>query len=111
VLLIASDFDPDGEEIAHSFARSLRDDFGLEAIDAIKVALTAEHVAEFSLPPRLKAKHTSSTLTVSCFFSIEGEVHWGWLAACPERRTTGMKGESPISTNGQEVAPELTKSR
>jgi ParB-like chromosome segregation protein Spo0J len=30
VLLALSDFDPDGEEIAHSFARSLRDDFDIE---------------------------------------------------------------------------------
>jgi hypothetical protein len=32
VLLVLSDFDPDGEEIAHSFARSLRDDFNLVPI-------------------------------------------------------------------------------
>lgn len=40
ILLILSDFDPDGQEIAHSLARSLRDDFGIENIDPIKVALT-----------------------------------------------------------------------
>lgn len=59
-LLIASDFDPDGEEIAHSLARSLRDDFDIECIDAVKVALTAEQVEAFNLPPKLKAKQTSS---------------------------------------------------
>ncbi len=37
VLLLLSDFDPDGEEIAHSFARSMRDDFGIEDIHPIKV--------------------------------------------------------------------------
>lgn len=60
LLLIATDFDPDGEEIAHSLARSLRDDFGIECIEAVKVALTAEQVEAFNLPPRLKAKQTSS---------------------------------------------------
>ena len=60
VVLIISDFDPDGEEIAHSFARSLRDDFGVEAVHPIKVALNSSHVAQFKLPPGGKAKITSS---------------------------------------------------
>ena len=60
VLLFLSDFDPDGEEIVHSFARSLRDDFGIEEIEPIKVALTADQVQEFELPPAMKAK-TDST--------------------------------------------------
>ena len=60
VVLILSDFDPEGEEIAHSFARSLRDDFGIGEIDAIKVALTAEQVAQYELPPQMQAKKGSS---------------------------------------------------
>ncbi len=60
VLLILSDFDPDGEEIAHSFARSLRDDFGVAKVDAIKVGLTAEQVKRFRLPPAFKAKAKST---------------------------------------------------
>ena len=61
VLLIISDFDPDGDEIAHSLARSLRDDFKVRKIDAVKAALTAEQVRELELPPSLvKAKRTSS---------------------------------------------------
>ncbi len=59
VVLLLSDFDPDGEEIAHSFARSMRDDFGIEALDPLKVALTAEQVARFKLPPKMKAKPKS----------------------------------------------------
>jgi len=59
VLLILSDFDPDGEEIAHSIGRSLRDDFDVCAVAAVKVALTADQVAEFALPPVMKAKATS----------------------------------------------------
>jgi hypothetical protein len=60
VLLLVSDFDPDGEEIAKSFARSMRDDFGVGEIHPIKVALTAEQVKRFKLPPMLQAKKTSS---------------------------------------------------
>src|SRR5262249_26879131 len=33
VLLSLSDFDPDGEEITHSLARSLRDDFDIEGVE------------------------------------------------------------------------------
>lgn len=59
VLLIVSDFDPDGDEIAHSFARSMRDDFDIRAIHPVKVALTAEQVEEFELPPIMQAKESS----------------------------------------------------
>jgi hypothetical protein len=60
VILALSDFDPEGEDIAHSFARSMRDDFGIESIVPIKVALTADQVRDLNLPPKLKAKETSS---------------------------------------------------
>jgi hypothetical protein len=55
-----SDFDPDGEEIAQSLARSLRDDFRIANVYPVKVALTAAQVTEHELPPILKAKVTSS---------------------------------------------------
>ena len=60
VLLILSDFDPDGEEIAHSLARSLRDDFGVDTLKAIKVCLTFEQIQQWRLPPTLEAKRSSS---------------------------------------------------
>ena len=60
VLLVVSDFDPEGDNIPHSFARSLRDDFAVDAVHAIKVALTAEQVAAHKLPPMMKAKAKSS---------------------------------------------------
>jgi hypothetical protein len=60
VLLFLSDFDPEGEDIPHSFARSMRDDFGIENILPIKVGLTADQVDELNLPPQMKAKATSS---------------------------------------------------
>ena len=60
LLLFVSDFDPEGEEIAHSFARSMRDDFGVDAIHPIKVALTAAQVEHHKLPPIMQAKEKSA---------------------------------------------------
>lgn len=57
VLLVLSDFDAEGEDIPHSFARSMRDDFGIENVSAVKVALTHQQVQATSLHPnRLKEK-------------------------------------------------------
>jgi len=61
VVLILSDFDPDGETIAESFKRSMRDDFGIESIEAFKVALNAGQVEQFDLPSKMKAKKGSAT--------------------------------------------------
>lgn len=60
ILLLVSDFDPEGQDIAHSLARSLRDDFGVEATRAVNVALTSEQIEKFDLPPMMKAKESSS---------------------------------------------------
>lgn len=60
ILLAVSDFDPDGEAIAETFARSMRDDFGIESIHPIKVALTAAQVTQYRLPPSMEAKAGSS---------------------------------------------------
>ncbi len=60
ILLVVSDFDPDGEEIAHSLARSLRDDFGVDRIEPVKVALTAEQVKRFGLHTDAEAKKGSA---------------------------------------------------
>jgi len=61
ILLILSDFDPDGEEICHSFARSMRDDFGIWNIAPVKVALTSEQVARLNLPANNMEAKKSST--------------------------------------------------
>jgi hypothetical protein len=60
VLLALSDFDPEGEDIAESYARSMRDDFGIEDILPYKVVLTHGQVREWQLPPHMKAKEGSS---------------------------------------------------
>ena len=59
ILIFLTDFDPDGEQIASSFARSMRDDFGITNIHPIKAALTAEQVRTLNLPSSLEAKESS----------------------------------------------------
>jgi len=59
VLLFLTDFDPDGEAIAASFARSMRDDFGLRHVIPHKVLLNQSDVIEYDLPSDLDAKPTS----------------------------------------------------
>lgn len=54
-----TDFDPDGEMIATSFARSLRDDLGLQNIVAVKVALNPDDVIKYNLPSDMDAKPSS----------------------------------------------------
>lgn len=60
IVLILSDFDCDGEEIAQSFARSMRDDFGVVDIHPVKVGLTFDQVQRFNLPTGLMAKKSSA---------------------------------------------------
>jgi hypothetical protein len=52
VLICLSDFDPEGEDIAETFARSLRDEFDIEDIKPVKAALTARQVQETPSTPR-----------------------------------------------------------
>lgn len=61
VVLILSDCDPDGLEIGQSFARSMRDDFGIEAVVPVKVGLSMDQVQSMELPPSpMKAKAKSA---------------------------------------------------
>lgn len=53
------DFDPEGEDICHSFARSMRDDFEIKDIEAVKVALTSAQIKKHRLPKRMTAKESS----------------------------------------------------
>jgi len=59
ILLMLTDFDPDGDEIAASFARSMRDDLGVRNVHPIKVALTAEDIEENDFPSDMDAKRSS----------------------------------------------------
>jgi hypothetical protein len=59
ILLCLTDFDPDGDEIAESFCRSMRDYFGITNIQSFNVALTREDVEKYDLPSDMDAKKTS----------------------------------------------------
>jgi hypothetical protein len=65
LVLFLTDHDPDGEQIGFSFVASMLRDFGLRdfgsvpKIKPVKVALTAEQVREYKLPPRMVAKEDS----------------------------------------------------
>lgn len=60
MLVLVSDADPDGEEIAESLVRSLRDDFHVINVEAIRAALTPEQARAEGLPPNSDAKEHSS---------------------------------------------------
>jgi hypothetical protein len=60
IILFLSDHDPEGWDIAESFSKSMRDDFGVTVIEAVKVALTPEQIRSLQLLPYADAKKTSS---------------------------------------------------
>jgi hypothetical protein len=60
VILFLSDHDPEGWDIAETFTKSMRDDFGVENVVGIKVGLKPEQVRQLGLPPNADAKQSSS---------------------------------------------------
>jgi len=62
IVVVTSDFDPEGEDIPGSFGISLRDDFGIpaEQLRIVKAALTAEQVKTMNLHEGQLSKETSS---------------------------------------------------
>jgi hypothetical protein len=61
VLLAVADLDPAGDAIAEDLVKSFRRDFGIDEIEAFKVALTIDQVRQFNLQPSMKAKKDSPT--------------------------------------------------
>ena len=61
VILAMNDLDPDGDEIAHSIARRLRDDFNIDSVEVIKAALTMEQARALYLPESFERAKTGST--------------------------------------------------
>jgi hypothetical protein len=59
IVLALSDLDPEGEDIAHSFARSMRDDLGVPIV-AKKVCLTYQQALERDLPQTFDIKKNSA---------------------------------------------------
>jgi len=73
VVVILSDFDPDGEVIAESFARSMRDDFKIQNIVAIKAGLTLTQAIKHKLPRHLDPKTGSKNYAK--FVARYGDAH------------------------------------
>lgn len=94
IVLICSDHDPDGEEIAQSFARSMRDDFGIEQIHPVKVALTREQALELNLPNALPAKANSTNFKK--FLAQFGNHGWELESLTPEQ-LKGLLREAILS--------------
>lgn len=85
VILILSDHDPAGMTIAESFARSMRDDFGLgdDEVLARKIALTPDQIAEHNLPHGQKATDKKAS-TRAEFIRRYGEYSYELEALSPE---------------------------
>ena len=66
LILFLSDFDPDGDEIARSFARSIRDDFKVKNVEAVRVALTLSQVKERNLIPRIVRRPKTTSKPAQC---------------------------------------------
>lgn len=62
VVIVVSDFDPEGQDIPASFGASLRDDFGVSEtrLQIVKAALTADQVRMMNLHEGQLSKETSS---------------------------------------------------
>lgn len=61
LLLIITDLDPAGDAIAENLVNDFRHDYGINNIEAFKIALTMEQVEEFHLPVSMLAKEKSPT--------------------------------------------------
>jgi hypothetical protein len=85
IILILSDLDPDGDEIAQSFARSMRDDFHVN-VYPIKTALTWDQVKAHHLPvsPDRKAK-TGSRNYRKYFEKYKTDDVWELEALTPQQ--------------------------
>jgi hypothetical protein len=73
ILLVLSDFDPEGEDIPHAFARSMRDDFGIEGIETIKVVLRHDQVQALGLPDNFEAKKKGGGARYASFAARYGD--------------------------------------
>jgi hypothetical protein len=76
VVIVVSDFDPEGEDIPASFGISLRDDFNVasEKLQIVKAALTADQVRTMGLHEGQLSKETSSRYRR--FVEVHGDRAW-----------------------------------
>ena len=84
VILFLSDHDPEGVDIPSSFAQSMRDDFGIQSIDAVKVGLNAEQVRVLNLAPNSAAGDKSGGARFKKFSERYGLAAYELEAVPPE---------------------------
>jgi hypothetical protein len=60
IVIVVSDFDPEGEMIPQVGGRTLRDDFNVDNLTIIKAGVTRKQIQENNLPQQHFAKETSS---------------------------------------------------
>ena len=91
VVLMLSDHDPEGCDLIETFPRSMRDDFGVESVYPIRVALTRDQVDEYDLPNNLfvkvKAgkKKGEATGRAKAYIKEHGTNVWELDALSPEQ--------------------------
>jgi hypothetical protein len=85
VVIVVSDFDPEGEDIPVSFGVSLRDDFNIpeERLKVVKASLTAEQVQSMDLHEGQLSKETSARY--QRFVKANGERAWELEALSSEQ--------------------------
>lgn len=88
IIIAMSDLDPDGDEITHSFARSMRDDFGIDEVECLKAALTMDQVRDLRLPPNESRAKTKSTNWPKYFEAYGTHEVYELEALGPERQRT-----------------------
>jgi hypothetical protein len=72
VMLIAGDFDPDGENICETWAACLRDEHGIGDLTTVKVGVNPDQVRTFNLSPLpLKEGASKSAKTKAAKFAAE----------------------------------------
>ncbi len=60
IVIVLSDYDPEGEMIPQVGGRTLRDDFGALNLTILKAGVTRAQIAAYRLPPQNFAKESSS---------------------------------------------------
>jgi hypothetical protein len=60
IVIVLSDWDPEGEMIPQVGGRTLRDDFGVRDFNIIKAGVTLAQIDNYQLPPQNFAKESSS---------------------------------------------------
>ncbi len=107
LLLFLADHDPDGEEIVHSFCRSMRDDFFIENVQAVKVALTAEQVVSFDLQSDNISSAKTTSPNYARFAAKYGEAVYELEAASPQQLQDALQQAIDAVVDHQALDAEI----